>query len=108
MTFEKVFQAEETFSVLDLHSSNCSAVSVRRAVEVLPAGHASRSGRRSPPNEGISMKSLQVSCGTQQCFTSHIFRLSEVALLDLQSNSKIAALLPYFVYVISGVCFVGD
>lgn len=27
----------------------------------------------------------------------------QVALLDLQSNSKIAALLPYFVYVISGV-----
>lgn len=24
--------------------------------------------------------------------------------MDLQSNSKIAALLPYFVYVISGVC----
>uniref|UniRef100_A0A7N6FI92 TAF6-like RNA polymerase II p300/CBP-associated factor-associated factor 65 kDa subunit 6L n=1 Tax=Anabas testudineus TaxID=64144 RepID=A0A7N6FI92_ANATE len=29
--------------------------------------------------------------------------LMKVALLDLQSNSKIAALLPYFVYVISGV-----
>lgn len=29
----------------------------------------------------------------------------QVALLDLQSNSKIAALLPYFVYVISGVRF---
>lgn len=28
----------------------------------------------------------------------------QVALLDLQSNSKMAALLPYFVYVISGVC----
>ena len=31
--------------------------------------------------------------------------LFQVALLDLQSNSKMAALLPYFVYVISGVCF---
>lgn len=30
----------------------------------------------------------------------------QVALLDLQSNSKIAALLPYFVYVISGVCVI--
>ncbi|XP_077444306.1 TAF6-like RNA polymerase II p300/CBP-associated factor-associated factor 65 kDa subunit 6L [Stigmatopora argus] len=30
-------------------------------------------------------------------------QLMKVALLDLQSNSKIAALLPYFVYVISGV-----
>uniref|UniRef100_A0A665WLE5 TAF6-like RNA polymerase II p300/CBP-associated factor-associated factor 65 kDa subunit 6L n=2 Tax=Echeneis naucrates TaxID=173247 RepID=A0A665WLE5_ECHNA len=29
--------------------------------------------------------------------------LMKVALLDLQSNAKIAALLPYFVYVISGV-----
>ncbi|TNN47485.1 TAF6-like RNA polymerase II p300/CBP-associated factor-associated factor subunit 6L [Liparis tanakae] len=29
--------------------------------------------------------------------------LMKVALLDLQSNSKMAALLPYFVYVISGV-----
>lgn len=29
--------------------------------------------------------------------------LMKVALLDLQSNSKIAALMPYFVYVISGV-----
>ncbi|XP_037116471.1 TAF6-like RNA polymerase II p300/CBP-associated factor-associated factor 65 kDa subunit 6L isoform X2 [Syngnathus acus] len=29
--------------------------------------------------------------------------LMKVALLDLRSNSKIAALLPYFVYVISGV-----
>ncbi|MEQ2181410.1 hypothetical protein GOODEAATRI_011353 [Goodea atripinnis] len=29
--------------------------------------------------------------------------LMKMALLDLQSNSKIAALLPYFVYVISGV-----
>uniref|UniRef100_A0AAY4AKS9 TAF6-like RNA polymerase II p300/CBP-associated factor-associated factor 65 kDa subunit 6L n=1 Tax=Denticeps clupeoides TaxID=299321 RepID=A0AAY4AKS9_9TELE len=29
--------------------------------------------------------------------------LMKVALLDLQTNSKIAALLPYFVYVISGV-----
>ncbi|XP_072232541.1 TAF6-like RNA polymerase II p300/CBP-associated factor-associated factor 65 kDa subunit 6L [Leuresthes tenuis] len=29
--------------------------------------------------------------------------LMKAALLDLQSNSKIAALLPYFVYVISGV-----
>uniref|UniRef100_A0A8C1EYN1 TAF6-like RNA polymerase II p300/CBP-associated factor-associated factor 65 kDa subunit 6L n=2 Tax=Cyprinus carpio TaxID=7962 RepID=A0A8C1EYN1_CYPCA len=29
--------------------------------------------------------------------------LMKVALIDLQSNSKIAALLPYFVYVISGV-----
>ncbi|XP_038158457.1 TAF6-like RNA polymerase II p300/CBP-associated factor-associated factor 65 kDa subunit 6L [Cyprinodon tularosa] len=29
--------------------------------------------------------------------------LMKTALLDLQSNSKIAALLPYFVYVISGV-----
>ncbi|XP_053715931.1 TAF6-like RNA polymerase II p300/CBP-associated factor-associated factor 65 kDa subunit 6L [Synchiropus splendidus] len=29
--------------------------------------------------------------------------LMKVALMDLQSNSKIAALLPYFVYVISGV-----
>ncbi|XP_061664466.1 TAF6-like RNA polymerase II p300/CBP-associated factor-associated factor 65 kDa subunit 6L [Syngnathoides biaculeatus] len=29
--------------------------------------------------------------------------LMKVALLDLQSNSRIAALLPYFVYVISGV-----
>ncbi|XP_061565782.1 TAF6-like RNA polymerase II p300/CBP-associated factor-associated factor 65 kDa subunit 6L [Cololabis saira] len=29
--------------------------------------------------------------------------LMKVALLELQSNSKIAALLPYFVYVISGV-----
>ncbi|KAJ8246771.1 hypothetical protein GJAV_G00255230 [Gymnothorax javanicus] len=29
--------------------------------------------------------------------------LMKIALLDLQSNSKIAALLPYFVYVISGV-----
>lgn len=32
-------------------------------------------------------------------------RVFQVALLDLQSNSKIAALLPYFVYVISGVSF---
>lgn len=31
------------------------------------------------------------------------FFFHQVALLDLQSNSKIAALLPYFVYVISGV-----
>ncbi|KAJ3585236.1 hypothetical protein NHX12_013957 [Muraenolepis orangiensis] len=30
-------------------------------------------------------------------------RLMKVALFDLQSNSKMAALLPYFVYVISGV-----
>lgn len=27
----------------------------------------------------------------------------QVALQDLQTNSKIAALLPYFVYVVSGV-----
>lgn len=32
-----------------------------------------------------------------------MFCALQVALLDLQSNSKIAALLPYFVYVISGV-----
>ncbi|KAL0970428.1 hypothetical protein UPYG_G00241810 [Umbra pygmaea] len=31
--------------------------------------------------------------------------LMKVALLDLQSNSKIAALLPYFVYVISGAMY---
>ncbi|XP_015261172.1 PREDICTED: TAF6-like RNA polymerase II p300/CBP-associated factor-associated factor 65 kDa subunit 6L, partial [Gekko japonicus] len=29
--------------------------------------------------------------------------LMKVALQDLQTNSKIAALLPYFVYVVSGV-----
>lgn len=31
----------------------------------------------------------------------------QVALQDLQSNSKIAALLPYFVYVVSGVSALG-
>lgn len=41
-------------------------------------------------------------------FYSSYFSPSEVALLDLQSNSKIAALLPYFVYVISGVRLVCD
>ncbi|NWR40794.1 TAF6L factor, partial [Tachuris rubrigastra] len=30
-------------------------------------------------------------------------QLMKVALQDLQTNSKIAALLPYFVYVVSGV-----
>lgn len=72
MTFEKGFPTQKMLSI-DLCSSNCSAVSVRWAAEVLPAGHTSHSGRRPPPHEGISLKSLQLSCGTQQGFTSHTF-----------------------------------
>lgn len=69
-----LFKHKRCFSA-DPHSSNSSSVSVRRAVEVLPAGHTSHPGRRPPPHEGMALKILQPSCGTLRWFASHIFFL---------------------------------
>lgn len=104
---KRTLQALKMFFSIDPRSSNGSAVSVRRAVEILSAGHKSHPGRRPPPHEGMTLKNLEPTCSTLWWFTFHVFFsffFLKVALLDLQSNPKIAALLPYFVYVISGVC----
>ena len=96
--------------LLTCHSSHSGAVSVRWTVEVLPADHTGNPWRGPPPYEGrLPMNTGRHSVWLDvMFFVTCVFCVFQVALLDLQSNSKIAALLPYFVYVISGVCFSCD
>ncbi|XP_069036312.1 TAF6-like RNA polymerase II p300/CBP-associated factor-associated factor 65 kDa subunit 6L isoform X2 [Lepisosteus oculatus] len=82
----------------------CAETMVRVQVSYLDGkGNLEPQGTVPTAVQNLSDDLLKYYQQTTRAILGEDQHLMKVALLDLQSNSKIAALLPYFVYVISGV-----
>ncbi|XP_049599018.1 TAF6-like RNA polymerase II p300/CBP-associated factor-associated factor 65 kDa subunit 6L isoform X2 [Syngnathus scovelli] len=82
----------------------CAETMVRVSVSYLDGkGNVEPQGTVPSAVQSLSEELLKYYQQVTRAILGDDTHLMKVALLDLRSNSKIAALLPYFVYVISGV-----